>query len=127
MCIRDRYPKYKDEVDTNRLAVNDSAAPHLGLELRKLTRKTAVPTADFDAVAIEEHIATAIEASDSDTWNQPSIPYAAVYPYNHVFESESGHVMEIDDTKDNERLFTQHRTGTSQEIDKDGNLSLIHI
>jgi len=49
------------------------------------------------------------------------IPYAAVYPFNHVFESESGHVMEIDDTKDNERLFTQHRTGTSQEIDKDGN------
>ena len=29
--------------------------------------------------------------------------------------------MEIDDTKDNERLFTSHRTGTSQEIDKDGN------
>ena len=44
-----------------------------------------------------------------------------VYPYNHVFESESGHVFEIDDTRNNERLFTQHRTGTSQEIDKDGN------
>ena len=115
------YPKYKDEVDTNRLATNDSNNPHLGLELRKLTRKTGVPTADFDAVPVEEHISTAIEASDSDTWNQPEIPYAAVYPYNHVFESESGHVIEIDDTKDNERLFTQHRTGTSQEIDKDGN------
>ena len=115
------YPKYKDEVDTNRLATNDAANPHLGLELRKLTRKTGVPTADFDAVPVEEHISTAIEASDSDTWNQPEIPYAAVYPFNHVFESESGHVMEIDDTKDNERLFTQHRTGTSQEIDKDGN------
>ena len=115
------YPKYKDEVDTNRLAVNDTSQPHLGLELRKLTRKTGVPTADFDAVPVEEHISTAIEASDSDTWNQPEIPYAAVYPFNHVFESESGHVMEIDDTKDNERLFTQHRTGTSQEIDKDGN------
>ena len=115
------YPKYKDEVDTNRLATNDSNNPHLGLELRKLTRKTGVPTADFDAVPVEEHISTAIRASDSDTWNQPEIPYAAVYPFNHVFESESGHVMEIDDTKDNERLFTQHRTGTSQEIDKDGN------
>ena len=115
------YPKYKDEVDTNRLATNDTNNPHLGLELRKLTRKTGVPTADFDAVPVEEHISTAIEASDSDTWNQPEIPYAAVYPFNHVFESESGHVMEIDDTKDNERLFTQHRTGTSQEIDKDGN------
>ena len=115
------YPKYKDEVDTNRLATNDSNNPHLGLELRKLTRKTGVPTADFDAVPVEEHISTAIEASDSDTWNQPEIPYAAVYPFNHVFESESGHVFEIDDTKDNERLFTSHSTGTSQEIDKDGN------
>ena len=114
------YPKYKDEVDTNRLAVNDTSQPHLFLELRKLTRKTGVPTADFDAVPVEEHISTAIEASDSDTWSQPIIPYNATYPYNHVFESESGHVQEIDDTKDNERLFTSHRTGTSQEISPDG-------
>ena len=115
------YPKYINEVDTNRLATNDSANPHLGLELRKLTRKTGVPTAEFDVVAVEEHVSTEIAASDGDTWNQPDIPYSAVYPYNHVFESESGHIFEIDDTLDHERLFTQHRTGTSQEIDKDGN------
>ena len=114
------YPKYKDEVDTNRLAVNDSNAPHLGLELRKLTRKTGVPTADFDLVPVEEHISTEITASDSDTWSQPAIPYNAVYPYNHVFESESGHITEIDDTLDHERLFMAHRTGTSQEISPDG-------
>ena len=114
------YPKYKDEVDTNRLAVNDSNAPHLGLELRKLTRKTGVPTADFDLVPVEEHISTEIVASDSDTWSQPAIPYNAVYPYNHVFESESGHITEIDDTLDHERLFMAHRTGTSQEISPDG-------
>jgi hypothetical protein len=114
------YPKYKDEVDTNRLAVNDIAQPHLGLELRKLTRKTGVPTADFDLVPVEEHISTEIVASDSDTWEQPAIPYAAVYPYNHVFESESGHISEIDDTLDHERLFMAHRTGTSQEISPDG-------
>jgi len=115
------YPKYKDEVDTNRLATNDTANPHLGLELRKLTRKTGVPTADFDIVPVEEHVSTEITASDGDTWNQPAIPYAAVYPYNHVFESESGHVFEIDDTLDNERIYQAHRTGTSYEIDKDGN------
>jgi hypothetical protein len=114
------YPKYKDEVDTNRLATNDSANPHLGLELRKLTRKTGVPTADFDLVPVEEHISTEIVASDSDTWSQPAIPYNAVYPYNHVFESESGHITEIDDTLDHERLFMAHRTGTSQEISPDG-------
>jgi len=115
------YPKYKDEVDTNRLATNDSNNPHLGLELRKLTRKTGVPTADFDSVPVQEHIATDIEASDSDTWSQPIVPYGAVYPYNHVFESESGHIFEIDDTLDNERIYQAHRTGTSYEIDKDGN------
>jgi hypothetical protein len=115
------YPKYKDEVDTNRLATNDTANPHLGLELRKLTRKTGVPTADFDIVPVEEHVSTEITASDGDTWSQPAIPYAAVYPYNHVFESESGHVFEIDDTLDNERIYQAHRTGTSYEIDKDGN------
>jgi len=115
------YPKYKDEVDTNRLATNDTANPHLGLELRKLTRKTGVPTADFDIVPVEEHVSTEITASDGDTWSQPAIPYAAVYPYNHVFESESGHVFEIDDTLDNERIYQAHRTGTSFEIDKDGN------
>ena len=114
------YPKYKDEVDTNRLAVNDTSQPHLFLELRKLTRKTGVPTADFDRVEVEDHISVAIEASDGDTFDQPAIPYNATYPYNHVFESESGHVQEIDDTKDNERLFTSHRTGTSQEISPDG-------
>ena len=115
------YPKYKDEVDTNRLAVNDIAQPHLGLELRKLTRKTGVPTADFDEVPSDKFVAdTTIPASDGDTFDQPTIPYAAVYPYNHVFESESGHIFEIDDTKDNERLFTSHRTGTSQEISPDG-------
>ena len=114
------YPKYKDEVDTNRLAVNDTSQPHLGLELRKLTRKTGVPTADFDAVPVEEHISTAIEASDTDTWSQPIVPYNAVYPFNHVVESESGHIIEIDDTINNERLFTSHRTGTSQEISPDG-------
>jgi hypothetical protein len=37
-----------------------------------------------------------------------------------VFESESGHISEIDDTLDHERLFTSHRTGTSQEISPDG-------
>src|SRR6056300_1968458 len=113
------YPKYINEVDTNRLATNDTANPHLFLELRKLTRKTLVATADFNVVANADGSNTV--ASDGDTWSQPVIPYAAVYPYNHVFESESGHVFEIDDTLDNERIYQAHRTGTSFEIDKNGN------
>ena len=113
------YPKYKDEPDTNRLAVN-GANPHLSLELRKLSRVTGVPTADFDLVPITDHVSTEIAASDGDTWNQPVIPYNASYPFNHVYESESGHIREYDDTKGNERIYEAHRTGTSYEISPDG-------
>ena len=36
-------------------------------------------------------------------------------------ETESGHIKEYDDTSGNERIHERHRTGTSYEIDKDGN------
>ena len=42
------------------------------------------------------------------------------YPYNKVYESESGHIFEIDDTPYAERLYRKHRTGTFEEIDADG-------
>jgi len=43
-----------------------------------------------------------------------------VYPYNKVLESESGHVIEIDDTRDAERIAVEHRSGTFTEIHPDG-------
>jgi hypothetical protein len=43
------------------------------------------------------------------------------YPYNRVYESESGHIVEIDDTPYAERIYRKHRTGTFQEWDADGN------
>ena len=118
------YPKYKNEPDTNRLAVNlkdgtTETNPHLSLTLRRSTRITGVATADFNPVTAAD--GSAITGSDGDTFDQPTIPFAAVYPRNHVYESESGHIQEYDDTPDNERIHERHRTGTSYEIDKDGN------
>ena len=43
-----------------------------------------------------------------------------INPYNKATRTESGHVIEVDDTRDNERLSVEHRTGTFYEIDKDG-------
>ncbi len=43
------------------------------------------------------------------------------YPYNHVIETESGHIKEYDDTPYAERIYEKHRTGTFYEIDADGN------
>src|SRR5210317_2319453 len=54
--------------------------------------------------------------TDAEKWDQPSIPYAAVYPYNHVYESESGHIREYDDTPSFERIHERHISGTSYEM-----------
>lgn len=61
-----------------------------------------------------------IPVSSTPTWNEPITPYNAKYPYNRVHESESGHVIEIDDTPGAERLHTYHRSGTFDEIGPTG-------
>ena len=120
------YPENKDEPDTNRLAVNDPNKKHISLVLRETVRfiNTGIPTADFDEISPN------ITASDTDNWSQPSITYNAVYPYNHVFESESGHIKEFDDsfTVDKDgvrtnhyRIHERHSSGTGYEIDTAGN------
>jgi phage baseplate assembly protein gpV len=61
-----------------------------------------------------------IQTADGSSWSQPSPSYAAVSPYNQVLETESGHVMEFDDTVNSERIHIAHRTGTYTEIQADG-------
>lgn len=51
---------------------------------------------------------------------EPANPYAAEYPYNHVYESESGHVKEYDDTSGAERIREHHRSGTEYEVHPNG-------
>jgi hypothetical protein len=51
---------------------------------------------------------------------EPVSPYNAKYPYNKVLRTESGHLIEIDDTVSKERIHIMHKTGTYVEIDSDG-------
>jgi len=65
----------------------------------------------------------------NEKWNEPRTSdvnkngrprYGAKYPYNHVFESESGHIKEYDDTPGSERIHEYHTAGTFYEVDADG-------
>ena len=101
------YPKYINEPDVNRLAVNDPNKPHSSLAIDKDNRVTG------------------IQAYNSE-WDQPASTYAAVYPYNQVYESESGHIVEFDDTAGAERIHIRHRSGTRLEVAADGDqLSIV--
>lgn len=57
-----------------------------------------------------------------EAWDQPESPYKGVYPYNKVTQTESGHIIEIDDTPGSERLHIYHRSGTFVEIDANGSI-----
>lgn len=60
-------------------------------------------------------------ANGSITWKQSPIPYNARYPYNQVWASEAGHIMEFDDTEGCERVNIHHKSGTFTEVDNEGN------
>lgn len=51
---------------------------------------------------------------------EPSSPFAAQYPYNQVWQTESGHIFETDDTPNAERIHQYHRSGTYSEVDHEG-------
>ena len=74
--------------------------------------------ADSEPLAEDENRFTVDLSEDIQ---QPMSPYAAVYPFNHVYESESGHLVEIDDTPSKERLHWFHRSGTFTEFHPKGN------
>jgi phage baseplate assembly protein gpV len=52
----------------------------------------------------------------------PSDPYAAEYPHNKVTQTTSGHVIEIDDTPEGERIHIRHKSGSFIEFHPDGSL-----
>ena len=80
--------------------------------------------------AIPPKVSTvAVDEPDSyytrKTWSNLNVDdvVAPIYPKNHVTETESGHVFEVDDTPNFERISEMHTSGTYREIDATGNLT----
>ena len=63
---------------------------------------------------------TFADKKNQKTWSEPATPYDAQYPYNKVTQTESGHVVEFDDTPGAERIHVFHRSGSSVEMHPDG-------
>ena len=118
------YPRHAEN-DVNRLARNDADNQSITLEARKTFRAAsyiAIPTATIQPVADG---VVDISQSEGDIWSLPENTYATQYPYNHVYESESGHILEFDDTPDKERILLYHHSGTETEITDKGTTNTI--
>ena len=96
------YPRTTGEPDTNRLARNFQVEDTI--------------VGDKKAKVVE-----GIRSADGTTYDEPITTYNAVYPKNHVFESEAGHTTEFDDTPGAQRVGQYAASGTFYEIDAVGN------
>lgn len=99
----DLYPRKKwiGEQDTSRLARNEKTDQ----TILRSKRQTLIK---------------GVGIAGGGSWSEPQSPYNATYPLNHVYQSESGHVQEFDDTPNAERIHVYHRSGSFTEYHPDG-------
>lgn len=98
------YPtqEYRGAADTNKLAKGD-------------VKGTVVQAKNNERL-------TGVKGPFGTAWEQPESAFKGEYPYNKVIQTESGHIIEIDDTPGSERFHIYHRSGTFVEIDTHGTM-----
>ena len=111
------YPVDIDN-DVNKLARGSIGDYHKSFSFRKNTKIKDVPKATKPKLSTVE----SMPRDKRQTWDElsPKSEKYSLYPYNHVNESESGHIHEVDDTPGGERLMNYHKMGTFDEIHPDG-------
>jgi hypothetical protein len=95
-------PEYANYPDTNKLATGVSE--NTIIEKRRNSRLEDVPVVT------------------GEPWDEPFPAFCSKYPYNQTFETESGHIVEFDNTPGQERVHVYHKAGTFIEIDVNGSM-----
>ena len=111
--IVSKYPKHLGS-DLNQLARNDSDDQHIHTQIKTASRIQGIATAGFTTAPLFQ--GQVLPTVTNTTWSEPDYTHNSKYPFNHVMETESGHITEYDDTPDYERIHHYHRAGTSIEM-----------
>ena len=119
------YPVRFDESDVNRLSHADTVHPNpASRDAGATTNVTTAVGASWNEPKTTDINLRGNDASgtnpETKTARQTKARVSSEYPYNKVFESESGHIKEYDDTPFAERIHEYHKSGTFYEIDADG-------
>ena len=98
-----KYPKkeYSGYTDVNKLAIGDKSHRYFATKENKKIKDVQI-------------------ANSNERWSEPNSAYSAAYPYNQVIETEAGHVLELDNTPNAERIHLFHTSGSYIEIDING-------
>lgn len=95
------YPKILNEPDTNRLARNSRV------------NETSIGEINNNRISFDN--------VDKIKYTEEISKYNATYPYNKVYESEAGHIVEFDSTPGNTRYHMREPSKNYTESDHDGN------
>ena len=90
------YPRYVGEPDVNKRARSINTTPRRSIE----------------ATGGKAYI------------KEPDDVFSAEYPRNHAYESESGHILEFDDTIGMERINIEHKSGSFIELHRNGDIRI---
>ena len=90
------YPRYTGEPDVNKRARSINTTPRKSI------------SASGGKASIKE----------------PDDIFSAEYPRNHAYESESGHILEFDDTIGMERINIEHKSGSFIELHRNGDVRI---
>lgn len=111
----------RDELDSDEIPSYQKSASY---KYRVESRETGVTTAedlnpkrDKDE-ELKSTLRAEVTPSEAGSWDHPdpADTNKPVYPLNHVQRTQSGHVIEYDDSPDAERIAYTHKSGTYHEI-----------
>lgn len=101
---RTGYPSELDTPDINPLATGENLTNNHIINNKKNSRASNIN----------------VPSTKGTTFSEPDLAYNAIYPYNNVIGTESGHAFELDDTPAHERININHRSGSFNEFRPDG-------
>lgn len=111
----------RSDLDANEVASYQKSASY---KYRVESRETDVTTAqDLKPGNPVEPV----EPSEAGNWNHPDPAETnkPTYPLNHVQRTQSGHVIEYDDSPGAERIAYSHKSGTYHEIQASGDAATV--
>ena len=103
----------------------DNTATNPTNEYKDRTEINKLATGDINNTIVSEKTNDRIfgcKLPNNESFDQPLNPYNGRYPFNRVIQTESGHVIEMDDTPGAERLNIYHTSGTFIELDQSGSI-----
>lgn len=100
------YPNKLEEPDLSRLATQENLEKDTTFSSKKESQLTQ----------------QSIPVASGGVFSEPFALGHSKYPYNKVTETESGHVIELDDTPRQERVHLYHRTGSFVEMHANGDV-----